>query len=330
VTTEGPRSTAGRHADAFRHEVALLERDDELETILEPFLTAGLQRGEPTILAVGEPCAERLRRVVADHDDLIIVPATESLRRPAVRLQTLQRAVGVHLAAGASRVRIVSALPIEAELDHASRAWQPWVRYEAYLNVAFADLPVWHLCLHELEHLPPEVRDAVLGAHTHVATVRDGHAINRDQRPPRDLLERFLVLDGAPNEDRPAAIELHDPTPGSARRAIAEVVEQTDLAAEDGEGLVSSVSEIVTNAIVHGRPPVMLCAWRSPDEVTVTITDHGGGPTDPTVGLAPADRAPGEGGFGLWIAHQLCREVTLHRAGDAFSVRLVASNRGGR
>jgi anti-sigma regulatory factor (Ser/Thr protein kinase) len=79
----------------------------------------------------------------------------------------------------------------------------------------------------------------------------------------------------------------------------------------------------VTNALVHGRAPVALCAWARPGRAVVTVTDHGGGPTDPTVGLAPVPRAPGEGGFGLWIAHQLCDEVTLHRTEGAFAIRLA-------
>lgn len=71
-----------------------------------------------------------------------------------------------------------------------------------------------------------------------------------------------------------------------------------------------AVSEAVTNATCHGRPPVLLRIWSDRDRIVVTITDQGGGPTDPFAGLLPA------GGLGLWVTHQLCDQVT-HRSRQA-------------
>ena len=60
------------------------------------------------------------------------------------------------------------------------------------------------------------------------------------------------------------------------------------------------------------------------DSVTVEVHDHGPGPDDPGVGLTWAQRAPGAGGMGLWLAHRLCSEVTMRVAPDGFRVRLTA------
>ncbi|WP_396135249.1 hypothetical protein [Amycolatopsis sp. A133] len=56
--------------------------------------------------------------------------------------------------------------------------------------------------------------------------------------------------------------------------------------------------------------------------MVVSVHDAGEGPTDPFAGLLPADRTTG--GRGLWIAHQICSQVTLHRDDTGFTARLVA------
>ena len=275
-------------------------------------------------MAVGSACAEVLLDLAPERDALIVVPASEELRRPAVRLQTLRRAVDVHLAAGAERVRIVSALPTTGD-DPVS--WQPWARYEAYLDVALVHCPIWQLCLFDERTAGPLALAHALRCHTHLATARDGHQEVADRPPPSELLDELLFVDEPATGPGPPLAQLVDPSPTSARHLARDLAAAALLDGDDADGLVSAVSEIVTNAHLHGRGPVELCAWRADSEVVVTVTDRGDGPSDPTVGLAPAVRRPGEGGFGLWIASQVCRSVTLHRQPGAFAVRLVACPR---
>lgn len=99
----------------------------------------------------------------------------------------------------------------------------------------------------------------------------------------------------------------------------------SDLPAAEVEDLMVSVSEVVTNALRHGRPPVRLRAWSDTDHVVVTCHDTGTGPTDPFAGLLPApDREIG--GLGLWLTHQLCTHVALHHDDTGFTVRLTAGH----
>jgi len=60
-----------------------------------------------------------------------------------------------------------------------------------------------------------------------------------------------------------------------------------------------------------------------PGGLTVTVTDAGTGPTNPFVGLLPADH-PNGAGLGLWIAHQLV-DVTHRRHPDGYTVRLATT-----
>ena len=119
-------------------------------------------------------------------------------------------------------------------------------------------------------------------------------------------------------------LDLTAPDPVDARRATRRLSRDGGLSRDAEEGLVGAVSEVVTNAALHGRPPVRVLGWMADGEAVITVTDHGPGPSDPDVGLRPATRDQGEGGFGLWLAHQLCDEVVMGCHQDLFTVRLVA------
>jgi hypothetical protein len=84
------------------------------------------------------------------------------------------------------------------------------------------------------------------------------------------------------------------------------------LAAEDVGDLVLAVSEAVANAYRHGRPEVRLRIWRGDDRIVVTVTDSGAGPKDPFAGLMPMGDGA-DGGLGLWLVHQTCSHVAMHR-----------------
>jgi len=81
---------------------------------------------------------------------------------------------------------------------------------------------------------------------------------------------------------------------------------------------------VVTNAMLYGGDPVRARAWALDEGVVVVVDDGGHGVDDPYAGLLPSLRDDGEGGYGLWMAHQLCREVQLERRPGGFRVRLLA------
>ena len=88
------------------------------------------------------------------------------------------------------------------------------------------------------------------------------------------------------------------------------------------EDLVFAVSEAVTNAVTHGRPPIRVRLWTAPDRIVATVTDRGDGPADPFVGLLPVTNTS-SGELGLWLTHQLCNHVTLDTTDEGFTIRLV-------
>lgn len=76
--------------------------------------------------------------------------------------------------------------------------------------------------------------------------------------------------------------------------------------------IVLVASELATNALRHGSPPVTLRLLRDGDAATIDVVDCN--PDAPPV-LA-AGRAPGAGGFGLLLAHRAAQELGWFRAGD--------------
>lgn len=117
-------------------------------------------------------------------------------------------------------------------------------------------------------------------------------------------------------------LELIDPAPVVARRAIQELAHDTTLDGAAQQSLLGAVSEVVTNAHDHGRGQVRLRAWRRPGGIVVTITDEGRGPADAGVGGRPLARGPGLGGLGLWLARQLCDELSHGIVPEGFRVRI--------
>lgn len=150
--------------------------------------------------------------------------------------------------------------------------------------------------------------------------------VGSDRRPqggpdPRLRLTSYVA---SSVESTPPALTLGDPEPVVARRATRVLLEAAWLSPDAAEGFIGAVSEVVTNSLIHGRPPVQMLGWVRRGEAVVTVCDAGEGPLDPEAGAQPAPRDPGQGGFGLWLAHQSCSEVTMGRHTDGFTVRLVA------
>ena len=264
-----------------------------------PFVTDGIAAGDPVLVVLGARREELLQQKIDDPEPITFIPASHDIQRPSSRIASLRRSFAVHSASGAERIRLVEDLP-----PSPSGSWQPWLRYEAFALRAFAAYPLVDLSIVASEDVPRSVIDKLTRVAVHGETAE-------------------LLDEPVPPVDAPPAIHLEHPAPTEARRRIADMAARLALPIDRQEHIVAAVSEIVTNALVHGAPPMELCAWAVGGGIEGTVTDHGGGPSDPTVGLAPADRVPGEGGLGLFIAHQLCDEVTLHRRGMEFTVRLV-------
>ena len=294
--------------------------DQELVGIVTAFLTEGAASGEPTLAALRSRHAVLVRSALRSTAGITFMPSTLHYARPAATIKADQEIFAGHVAAGADRIRVVGEVPHPG----VGEPWDGWARYEAAVNRAFEEFPLWGLCAYDLRTTPADVVEDVERTHPHIATA-DGRRLDNDRyEDPATFLATRPRADPDPLEHDPPALELFHPRPAVARNALAELSRETGVGAGEVDDLVIAASEVVTNAILYGRPPVTFRAWAGPEHIVVTVHDCGPGPSDPMVGLVSTDKPSGEGGFGLWIAHQLCHRVTLDTDADGFTVRLVA------
>jgi anti-sigma regulatory factor (Ser/Thr protein kinase) len=307
---------AAGHRGHF-HEAVLYRSERDLLDVVVPFLRGGLETGEPTIVALGDGNAALVRDALPEAVPALSFLGGDVYTRPATAIKSYRRLLADHVAAGARQVRILGEVPPAA----LGPTWDWWARYESAVNHAYDDYPLWSMCAYDAMNTPGAVLEDVIRTHPRTATP-DGHVANDRYTPPPRFLGERRTLEADPIQRESPVLALTDPSPGAARRAIRDL--DPGLATDDFDGLLIAVSEVVTNALRHGRPPVRVRYWAAPDRIVVTVHDGGSGPTDPFAGLLPV--AGRGGGLGLWLSHQLCNHVALDRSGDGFGVRLTAGN----
>jgi anti-sigma regulatory factor (Ser/Thr protein kinase) len=339
------RMSAPTARRGYLHEAVLYGSDEELLGVVVPFLQEGAAAGEPCLVALGASSTELVRAGVGDTTGLTFLD--NRYDRPASVIRSNRALFTAHLTDGASQIRVASEVPHPG----VGAPWDGWARYEAAINRAYAEFPLWGLCAYDTRITPGPVLDDVARTHPHLATAH-GRWSNPRYQDPAEFLNRRSPSQADPVETAsPPVIDLIDPTPAAARDAVhtasmtrpdsvrpdptapstiqveapRPVIPQreiTQLDPTDIEHLVFAVSEAVTNALIHGRPPVRFRLWTAPDRFVATVTDRGDGPADPFVGLLPVIDTS-SAGLGLWLTHQLCSHVTLDTTDDGFTIRLV-------
>lgn len=153
-----------RGTDPGYHRVALYRSGPELRITAVPFLRDGLTLGEAAVLAVGPAEARHIVLILGAAAAQITMAPADTYGSPEDAAGAVRRLIAGRLAAGASRVRIVGALP-----EGFSRAWEPWERYEAEMDRALRELPVTALCLYDAATVPDPIARHVLALHPAIA-----------------------------------------------------------------------------------------------------------------------------------------------------------------
>jgi len=311
------RSGAAAEHDGYFHEAAFYDSDDDFVALVEPFLRDGVAAGEPTLVACAERNTALLREAVGDLDGIAFVPGEQQYRSPGFTVAAYRAMFGSLVAGGASQIRVIGDVPHPG----VGVPWDGWARYEAAINHAYDDFPLWGLCPYDTRTTPDHVLEEVQRTHQWLAS-ESGHHRNHGYLDPRLVLQQ-LSPSPDPIEVCTPDLEAVDPTPASARHLVEALAQGTDLEPSSVANLVLAVSEVVTNSIRHGEPPRIMRAWSERDRVVVTVKDGGPGLADPLTGLLEPDPEQ-PSGRGMWIVHQVCSDVGLRTEADGFTVRLCA------
>jgi anti-sigma regulatory factor (Ser/Thr protein kinase) len=317
--TGGVPSSGNR---GYRHDGLLFSGDDQLAGIGSRFLREGLSEGHPVVVATTPRTAGVLLEAVGEHPLLHVLDRHDAYRaRTPTAITTFRRLAEEHAADGA-RLRVVG----EVDFGATERDWLEWQRYEAVINAALADWPLWGLCVFDTERLPQPLLDSALATHP-VLTRSDGTPAANQAFVEPAVYVRALPVPDEPLEATPPRLSAPDVSDFvGLRHGVAAELARTG-ADEDLVGdFLLAVDEMVSNAVRHGRPPVSLRLWTAADRIVCTIGDGGPGWDDPFAGYGPAHGDDlSRGGMGLWLARQLCDHVDIRTGagGTGVEVRLT-------
>ena len=105
------------------------------------------------------------------------------------------------------------------------------------------------------------------------------------------------------------------------RRLLADTCADIDLPADRIELFTIALSEVATNAVLHGNGSATVTITGGDTALTVEVRDRGTGlATRPR----PARPDPAQiNGRGLWLAEQLCDQVDITSSASGTTVRLT-------
>ncbi|WP_238012342.1 anti-sigma factor RsbA family regulatory protein [Dactylosporangium sp. AC04546] len=311
------RTGAAAGHTGYFHEAVVYDSDADLLAVAVPFVLDGVAAGEPTVIAFGARTAGLVRDAVGTAGVDFLTGGT-AYGRPAGAIRAYRQLLAGHVAGGATQIRLLGELP-EAVFG---RTWDWWARYEATVNHAYDEFPLWSLCAYDARLAPRAVIDDVERTHPRLATTDGRHLDSGLFVDPVGYLRTPREDEDDPLQRRHPDIAHENPSPAAARQAVRAVAGGQGFREEQLEGLVIAVSEVVTNALRHGRPPVGLRVWGGGGRVVVQVTDRGDGPDNPYAGLLPSTQQQ-IGGLGLWITYQSCDHVRASRTPEGFAVTLT-------
>lgn len=304
-------------AEGYVHELGVYASDEEFGDLACPFALGAIAAGEPVLFAYDPRKTRQLRHWLPAHPDITYLADSRPYATPAKALVAWRRLVERELGAGAPRVRIAGDVPHPG----CGRPFAGWDRYEVAIDRVLGDLPVWATCLYDARSAPVEVIATATRRHHHLVDVSGRHRQNADFDPGGRLAD-FLAPPLGVLETTTPPIELTDPTPAVARAAVSHMTSGL-LGAGEQEDLILAKSEVVANAMLHGKPPLSVRIWAVERRAVVHVHDKGSGPAEPLAGLLPVEEGVGSG-RGLWLTHQLDIDVALITSDDGFTVRLCA------
>lgn len=304
--------------EGFRHEALLHAGLPDFLDGAVAFLREGLDRGERIMVAVTAPKLAGLRdRLTADEADRIRFADMEVL--------------------GANPARIIPAWGDFLDEDHGTgrgaqgigepiwpgRSPEELVechRHESLLNLAFAEARAFTLlCPYDTAALDPAVIEEAERNHPVLVEGRSSRA-SECCRPLGAIVAPFTH----PLPDPPAtAAELtfDGETLAAVRQLVESRARDTGIVPPRSDDLVLAVNEIMTNSIRHAGGGGTLRAWTRADGTLVfEVRDHGG-----TIHPLAGRQRPVNGqlgGYGLWLANQVCDLVQLRTFAGGNVVRL--------
>ena len=304
---------AGAH-HAFRHEALFYADQDEFLEGTASFIRDGLVADEPVMVVLNRPKIEALRSELNGHGDAVLFADMAEVGSNPARIIPAWREF-VDRYAG-RRLRGIGE-PIWAERSPAELV--ECQRHESLLNLAFADTPGFYLlCPYDTRALGEDVLEEARRSHPHLAWNGGGRESDR-YRGLEAVAAPFVEPLPQPPA-RPASRVFQSGTLPALRELVAGHARAAGFGDEALEDLVLAVDEVATNSVLHGGGGGIVRVWLEGETLLCEVQDRGviG---EPLAGRrAPTAGQPG--GYGLWLANQLCDLVQVRSSDSGSAVRI--------
>jgi anti-sigma regulatory factor (Ser/Thr protein kinase) len=289
---------------------------DEFVPTMGAFIRDAVAADEPILVVVGATKIAALREELdGDADAVLFADMADVGANPARIIPAWREFVDEHAGSGRS-VRGIGE-PIYPERGPAEMV--ECHRHESLLNLAFADAPgFWLVCPYDTEALDPTVIETAQHTHPYVFADRSARV-----SPLYAGLSAVAEPFGDPLPDPPPhadEFEVRLDALAALRRLVQRHAARAQLSAERTVDLLVAVNEIATNSVRHGGGSGRILLWREPDALVCEVRDTGS-IEQPLVGRERPRRGQ-VGGYGVWLANQLCDLVQVRAFGSGGAVRL--------
>lgn len=287
--------------DEFHHVALLYAGEDEFVARNAPFLREGLAADEPAMVMVAPRKIELLRQALGDEAARVrFVDMTRAGHNPARIIPAWREFAEANTG---RRMRGIGEPIWAARPSHELVECQ---RHELLLNHAFADARGFRLlCPYDTETLPAETIREAERTHPHV---RWNGSIAESGAYPGLHACAAPHVDPLPEPVSPVRqIEFGAETIDLVRGAVDR--HAAGLSSPRRQDLILAVNELATNSVRHGGGRGRLRLWSEDGRVVCEVRDRGA-ITDPLAGRKRP--LPSEyGGYGLWVANQVCDLVQI-------------------
>jgi anti-sigma regulatory factor (Ser/Thr protein kinase) len=295
---------------------AMLYADDEayFEAAI-PFLIEGLEAGETVLAVVPATTVARFRRRLGTRADAVeFRDAAHWYSQPTRTIAAYSSFIDDH---PSGRIRALAEPGWKARLP---AEIAEWTRYESIVNQAFADVDGSVLCMYDRRTMTPEALDGARCTHPELVDGSGPHVndafldpstvyaeVDRRPLPPVPPGAREMPVDG---------IDLC-----ALRAFVGDHAEDHGITSARLHDLLVATTEVATNAIRHGLPPVTCRTWTDDGDLVVDVTDGGHWQPEGLPGFLPPDPLV-RAGFGLWGVRMLCPLVQLRTGPAGTDIRL--------
>lgn len=294
--------TEHAHVAAFDHAALLYHSEREYVDRLVPFISEGLDRAQPVLVAVPGDKLASLRSALGDAAaDVTMADITKFGRNPgrilAAELAFAERHPG-------QRIRMVGE-PVWA--GRTASEYPACVHHEALANIAFADFDATAVCPYDASRLAKSVLADARVTHP---LIWQGGSRNHS---PEYALDAALDQCNQPLATNPAAVTYTVNKAvdlAGARKCAHRYGRLLGMSADRIADLLLIVTELATNSLDHAGGACRLAFWYETGHVVCEVRDMGEW-TDPLAGRRPPTAA-GLGRYGLFVVNAIADLLRTH------------------